>query len=99
MEGQCQPIGDPFITGAGNVLMHPLDPAGAAEEVINCRCTTIPVPRGCDEARAMTYDQRTRYWRAVMAQQRAHQLAIIRALRVQWLRQEKDLIAALRAAA
>ena len=32
-------VGDPF----SNDLIQPLDPAGPPEEVINCRCTTLPV--------------------------------------------------------
>ena len=99
MEGQCQPIGKPFVTGAGNLLMHPLDPAGRPEEVINCRCVAAPAPRGCEEARLATYRQRTRYWRTVIAQQRPHERALIRALRIEWLRQEKEMVAAMRKAA
>ena len=99
MEGQCQPIEEPFVTGAGNLLMHPLDPAGAPEEVINCRCVAAPAPLGCEEARLATYAQRTRWWRAVIAAQRPHELALTRAMRAEWLRQERDLVAAFRAAA
>ena len=95
MEGQCQPIEEPFVTGAGNLLMHPLDPAGPAEEVINCRCTTLPVPRGCEEARQLSYRQRTRYWRAQMADRRPHELAVARGLRAEWTRQENDVAAAM----
>ncbi len=96
MEGQCRPIEKPFVTGAGNKLMHPLDPAGRPEEIINCRCAAAPAPRGCGEARLATYAQRTRHWRAIIAQQRPHERAIMRALRVEWLTQEKQLVAAMR---
>lgn len=99
MEGQCRPIEEPFTTGAGHLLMHPLDPAGPAEEVINCRCTTLPVPRGCEAPRALTYRQRTRYWRGQMAAQRPHELAVARGLRAEWVRQENDIADAMRAAA
>jgi uncharacterized protein with gpF-like domain len=99
MEKQCRPIDDPFVTGAGNLLMHPLDPAGPPEEVINCRCVAAPAPRGCEEARLATYRQRTRHWRAIIAAQRPHERALIRALRIEWLRQERDVVAAFRAAA
>ncbi len=99
MEGQCRPIGKPFVTGAGNRLMHPLDPAGPPEEVINCRCVAAPAPRGCEETRLATYRQRTQHWRAIIAAQRPHERALIRALRIEWLRQERDVVAAFRAAA
>jgi len=38
--GQCKPIGEPFIVG-GSSLMFPGMAGGPAHEVINCRCTTI----------------------------------------------------------
>lgn len=98
MEGQCQLIDDLFTTGAGNTLLHPLDPTGRLEEIINCRCVAAPAPRGCGESRLVTYVQRTRYWRAIIAQQRPHERALIRALRAEWLTQERQLVAALEAA-
>ena len=99
MEGQCRPLEEPFTTGAGNTLRHPLDPAGLPEEVINCRCTTLPVPRGCDGARSLTYRQRTRYWRAQVAGRRPHERAAMRALRIEWRRQENEIAAAMLATA
>ena len=39
IDGEQQPIGTPFSNG----LMYPLQPGGAAEEVINCRCVALPV--------------------------------------------------------
>jgi uncharacterized protein with gpF-like domain len=39
-DGQRVPIGEPFIVG-GEPLMGPGDPTGSAENVINCRCTTL----------------------------------------------------------
>jgi len=42
MNGQEQPMGQPFITGDGNELAFPGDPAGEPEEVINCRCWLEP---------------------------------------------------------
>lgn len=36
--GQEVPFNQPFVTGAGNLLMFPGDPNGPAEEVIQCRC-------------------------------------------------------------
>lgn len=40
--GQVVPINEPFTVGASE-LMYPGDPAGKADEVINCRCTTLTV--------------------------------------------------------
>lgn len=42
MGGQVQIITQPFITGAGNELMHPGDPNGPVEEVAQCRCALLP---------------------------------------------------------
>jgi SPP1 gp7 family putative phage head morphogenesis protein len=39
MDGEIRPINEPFSNG----LMFPGDPSGPAEEVINCRCTLLPV--------------------------------------------------------
>ena len=43
MDEQVVSMDDPFVTGAGNVLMHPCDPDGEADEIINCRCVEIAV--------------------------------------------------------
>ena len=40
--GQVVKVGMPFKVG-GESLLYPGDPAGSAGNVINCRCTTIPV--------------------------------------------------------
>ena len=95
LEGACALIDELFANG----LLHPLDPSGPADEVINCRCVAAPAPRGRDETRLATYDQRTRYWRTIIAEQRPHELALIRALRVEWLTQERAMVDAMRAAA
>ncbi len=42
MDGQVQPYGKPFETGAGVYLDYPGDPNGPAAEVINCRCWREP---------------------------------------------------------
>ena len=39
IDGEDVAIGEPFSNG----LIQPLDPEGLPEEVINCRCTTLPV--------------------------------------------------------
>ena len=35
-------VNEPFIVG-GEALQYPGDPAGSAENVVNCRCVVIPV--------------------------------------------------------
>lgn len=47
-DGQRVPVGSPFLIGvdpdlglAGVHLMQPGDPSGPANEIINCRCTTL----------------------------------------------------------
>lgn len=47
-DGNIARVSDPFpVTG----LMHPKDPAGPAEEVINCLCDMVPVPESVAERR------------------------------------------------
>lgn len=41
MAGQRRPVGEPFLTGNGNTLMHPGDPNAPASDVIQCRCSVI----------------------------------------------------------
>jgi HK97 family phage portal protein len=41
-EGQIVPLDQPFTVG-GEALDFPGDPSGSAENVINCRCTVLPV--------------------------------------------------------
>lgn len=38
MKDQKRPVGEPFVSGLGNLLMHPGDPAAPAEDAVNCRC-------------------------------------------------------------
>lgn len=45
--GQCVPVGGVFAVGSGT-LTYPGDPSGPAEEVINCRCTTVAAAT-CEE--------------------------------------------------
>ena len=37
LDGEVRIIGTPFSNG----LMYPLDPAGSAQETVNCRCVTV----------------------------------------------------------
>ena len=39
IDGETVPFDEDFSNG----LEHPMDPAGSAEDVINCRCTWVPV--------------------------------------------------------
>lgn len=41
-DGQVKPVHEPFDVG-GEQLMYPGDPAGSADNDINCRCTELPV--------------------------------------------------------
>jgi len=45
--GQCVGVGERFSVGS-SLMMFPGDPSGPAEEVINCRCTTVAA-MSCDE--------------------------------------------------
>ena len=47
-DGQAVPVDEPFDVG-GEELMHPGDPDGSAEQVINCRCVAIAVQAPDDE--------------------------------------------------
>lgn len=50
MDGKAVAYDDPFMLPNGNLLMFPGDPAGPAEEVINCGCTWVLVPESIEEA-------------------------------------------------
>ena len=39
IDGEVRPLGEPFSNG----LSYPNDPGGPADEVINCRCVTVPI--------------------------------------------------------
>ncbi len=41
LDGKVIPMDEPFLVG-GVPMMHPCDPAGTAEEIINCRCVHGP---------------------------------------------------------
>lgn len=47
--GEVVEIGQPFMW-TGEPLMYPGDPAGSAANIIQCRCTTLPVIEGFDDA-------------------------------------------------
>jgi hypothetical protein len=38
MHGQVRPLDTPFVSGAGNLLMYPMDPRAPASETRECRC-------------------------------------------------------------
>lgn len=43
-DGQIVAVGNTFLVG-GEELRHPADPQGSQGNIINCRCTTVPVFR------------------------------------------------------
>ena len=45
MDGQAVPLDGKFETPSGELLDYPGDPNGSAPEVINCRCTLLPVTK------------------------------------------------------
>jgi hypothetical protein len=52
MRGQVRPLGEAFVSGLGNRLRHPGDPAAPAEDVIGCRCRKRTVVRIPEEVAA-----------------------------------------------
>jgi len=49
MHGQSRPIGESFLSGRGNLLRYPGDPAAPAEDSIKCRCAKTTRFRGPEE--------------------------------------------------
>lgn len=97
MEGQCKPIDQPFVSGAGNLLMHPGDPNGPPEEVINCRCVEVPQLRPCD-ARSLqfsTEERRTLHWKSVIPSVEAHERLAFRTVRSLFQQQRQDVLDAI----
>jgi HK97 family phage portal protein len=45
LDGQEQPIDQPFISSEGAALMYPGDPNGPASEIVQCRCTPVAVTK------------------------------------------------------
>lgn len=43
MSGQVRALDEPFVSGAGNRLMHPGDADAPASETANCRCSLVTV--------------------------------------------------------
>jgi SPP1 gp7 family putative phage head morphogenesis protein len=43
MEGEIVDLDDYFVLPSGTRLRFPCDPEGQPDEVINCRCTIVPV--------------------------------------------------------
>lgn len=43
MDGQIKIMGEPFVSGLGNLLEYPGDPTAPIEDVANCRCFREPV--------------------------------------------------------
>ena len=42
VHGDVVPLNEPFLVGSSE-MMHPGDPNGGPEEIINCRCAVVPV--------------------------------------------------------
>lgn len=69
MDGERAEVGERFSNG----LMYPGDPEGEPAEVMNCRCTLVPVTQGLDDGGAwrkdvkvgdMSYEEWKEYHRA-----------------------------------
>ena len=48
LDGERRKVGEKFSNGC----RYPADPAGAPEEVYNCRCTLVPAIKGVDQSNA-----------------------------------------------
>jgi len=97
MEGQCQPIHVPFVSGAGVRLMHPGDPSAPIEELANCRCLEVPLTRDCESRNLHfgSYQRRTIYWKGrIRAIEQAERL-VLSTTRGIFAEQRADVLAAI----
>lgn len=88
MNGQCRPVGHAFVSGEGNRLRYPHDPAAPMSETAGCRCVIWPQARGCPDDEGLvpgyygaSYRQRATYWKAAMASIGTHERVVRGAMR------------------
>lgn len=96
MDGQCQAIQTPFVTGAGARLAHPNDPAGLPEEIINCRCVEAPLVKGCETRSLLfgTAERRALYWKGAIRTIEARERVALRTIRSIFAEQRQAVLAA-----
>jgi len=94
MDGQCQPIAAAFVTGAGVRLLHPGDPNGPPEEIVNCRCAEAPLVRGC-ESRSLLFgtpERRALYWKGVIRSIEVRERVTLRTIRAIFRAQREEVL-------
>lgn len=97
LDGQCREPEEPFETAAGEQLRYPRDPEGALNEVINCRCLTAPLARGCNQksGHLNTETKRTAYWKAANASLAVEESRMVRVIRATFRGQRNAILGAL----
>jgi HK97 family phage portal protein len=109
VDGEEAAVGESFPSPPLSCEMQfPGDPDGDAEEVINCRCTSIPVIGNDDEegrlfsvgyVRSLSADQRVMLWRKQVVGVANVERAFTKALKKLFRKQKADVLAAWAAAA
>lgn len=97
LDGQCRPPDEAFETPTGHAVMFPRDPEGEPEMVINCRCFTAPLARGCNQksGHLNTETKRTAYWKAANASLAVEEARMARVIRATFRSQRNAILAAL----
>lgn len=90
-DGQCRGINEAFDVGTAK-LMHPGDPSGPIEEIVNCRCSTAPQVGSCG-SRSTSESERSVMWKRAIRPLEARERLALRTMRALFREQRSATLA------